>query len=91
MTKRIWRCLAIGAVLTIVEMVLTDAGAIPDRLQWIYTPVDFIASLLRIGSHDGGIILIWFLYASVIFAAIVFPFDLLFTQTRKRRGDGPTT
>jgi len=77
-----------GAVLEIILMVLYIAGAIPmSYLQWLFTSILFIASLLRIGSHDAGIIVIFFAIGTLIFGLVTFLADLLLT----RRNAGPDT
>ena len=83
MAKRIWRSLAIGALLEIILMVLASVGAMPDSFQWLFTPTLFIASLLRIGSHDGGIIVVALVVGTMIFAALILAFDLILIPSKR--------
>ena len=83
MAKRIWRSLAIGSLLEIIVMVLANAGAIPDSFQWLFTPALFIASLLRIGSHDAAIIVVALVVGTMIFAALILALDLILIPRRR--------
>lgn len=82
LTKRILRSLAAGGTLTVVAMYLYIAGELPGSLQSVFTPTLFIASKLRIGAHDAGIIYLIFLEGILVFGVLALLLDILFIHKK---------
>jgi hypothetical protein len=71
-----------GLGLTVLVMSLYIAGYRRDSLQSVFAPALFIASKLRIGAHDVGIIYMILLEGSIFFGALVLFLDLLFIRKK---------
>jgi hypothetical protein len=83
MGVRVLRRVAAGVATQIFVIYLANAGKLPDSLfQRIFTPALFIASVLRIGAHDGGIVLLVLLEGTLVFGSVAFLLDLLIIRGR---------
>jgi hypothetical protein len=80
--NRIGRSIAIGAAAQILIMYLANAGNLPESLRWLFAPTLLVASVLGIGAHDGGIIVIAFMTGTILFGAAALALDVLFVRRR---------
>jgi hypothetical protein len=70
-------------------MYLANAGSLPNSMQPIFYPALFIASKLRIGAHDAGIVFTIFLVDSVLFGAMALFLDILIFRKKPANSATP--
>ena len=82
MGVRVLRSVAVGVAAQIFVLYLANAGKLPESLlQRIFTPALFIASILGVGAHDSGTVLLVLLEGMVVFGLVAFLLDLLLLRS----------